>query len=37
VGVWFSGAWHTTTGDNYSAQVQSVFAGKPWLSWPNQG
>ena len=32
VGVWFSGAWGV--GDaSYIANVQSIYAAKPWLSW----
>ena len=37
LGVWFSGAWHTSGGDGYASRVRSELAAKQWLSWPNEG
>jgi hypothetical protein len=37
LGVWFSGAWHSSGGDNYASKVQQALAAKDWLTWPNEG
>ena len=37
LGVWFSGAWHSSGGDSYAAKVQQALADKEWLTWPNEG
>jgi hypothetical protein len=37
LGVWYSGAWHTSGGDGYASRVRSELEAKQWLSWPNEG
>ena len=37
LGVWYSGAWHTSGGNDYASRVRNELDAKQWLGWPNQG
>ncbi len=37
LGVWFSGSWHSGSGDNYSQRVQGALADKEWLGYRHDG